>query len=160
MVMPHKKLTLKETISWQTKIIKHDRWVIHTRRSHSAKVVEFARHQLKWTIKERQESLRSLRSVQRFGSVLSTSSFPPHHSLWLCIHSHEAGDWGNRDTGHNGHYGGLQMHPGWGYGTSYYASDDSQIVQERAAENGYRASGYSRSWLMGQWAHYDCLRYA
>jgi hypothetical protein len=74
----------------------------------------------------------------------------------MCIHGHEAGDWGNRDTGANGHYGGLQMHPGWGYGTSYYASDDSQLVQEWSAERGYRASGFSRSWLLGQWYHPDC----
>jgi len=83
-----------------------------------------------------------------------------HLSLWLCIHKTEAGDWHNRDTGHNGHYGGLQMHPGWGYGTSYYASDDSAEEQMAAAERGYRASGYSRSWLLGQWYHPECLRYA
>jgi hypothetical protein len=88
------------------------------------------------------------------------SAWPAHHSLWLCIHGHEAADWQNADTGGNGHFGGLQMHPGWGYGTSYLASSDSQLVQERAAENGYAASGWSRAWLMGQWYHPDCLAYA
>jgi len=87
-------------------------------------------------------------------------SWPPHHGLWMCIHDHEAGDWQNNDTGGNGHYGGLQMHPGWGYGTSYYASADSQYTQEWAAERGYQASGYSRSWLLGQWYHPDCLNLA
>lgn len=85
------------------------------------------------------------------------SAWPPHHQLWLCIHSHEASNWQDEDTGHNGHYGGLQMHPGWGYGTSYYASSDSQLVQEQAAERGYAASGYSQSWLLGQWYHPDCV---
>jgi hypothetical protein len=85
----------------------------------------------------------------------------PHLPLWLCIHGHEAQDWANRDTGGNGHYGGLQMHPRYGYGTSYHASDDPMVVQVYAAETAYRVSGYSRSWLLGQWAHYDCAdRYA
>ena len=86
--------------------------------------------------------------------------WPAHHALWMCIHGHEAGDWHNKDSGGNGHWGGLQMHPDWGYGTSKYASSDSQLTQERAAEAGYAASGYSRSWLMGQWYHPDCLSVA
>ncbi len=91
---------------------------------------------------------------------LTAPALPPHHALWMCIHGHEARDWHNRDTGGNGHFGGLQMHPGWGYGTSYYASDDSQQVQEWSAERGYRASGFSHAWLYGQWAHSDCMAYA
>ena len=79
------------------------------------------------------------------------AGFPPHHTLWMCLLQHEGGYWGNRDTGGNGHYGGLQMHPGWGYGTSYYASDDSQLTQEWAAEKGYAASGYAGSFLTQQW---------
>lgn len=88
------------------------------------------------------------------------AALPAHHALWMCIHGDpayrhggggEAGSWDNADTGGNGHYGGLQMHPYWGYGTSKYASNDSQAVQERAAESGYAASGYSRVWLNGQW---------
>lgn len=78
------------------------------------------------------------------------ASYPAHHQLWLCIHRSE-GAWNDRDSGHNGHYGGLQMHPGWGYGTSYHASEDSQLTQEWAAERGYAASRYSRGWLNGQW---------
>ncbi len=92
-------------------------------------------------------------------AIVQAKMLPPHHALWMCIHGHEGG-WDNQDTGHNGHYGGLQMHPGWGYGTSYYASDDSQLVQEQSAERGYHASGYSKTWLMGQWYHTDCLKYA
>ena len=90
----------------------------------------------------------------------ATPVWPAHHQLWLCIHSHEASNWFDRDSGGNGHYGGLQMHPGWGYGTSEYASDDSQLTQERAAEAGYASNGYSRTWLLGQWYHPDCLQYA
>jgi hypothetical protein len=85
--------------------------------------------------------------------------YPPHHRLWECIHGHE-GNWNDPNSGGNGHWGGLQMHPGWGYGTSYHASDDSQLTQEWAAERGYAASGFSRSWLFGQWAHSDCMAYA
>jgi hypothetical protein len=87
-------------------------------------------------------------------------SWPPHHLLWLCIHDGE-GDWHDQNSGGNGHYGGLQMHPGWGYGTSYYASSDSQLVQEWAAERAYIASGYSTAWLGGQWAQTigPCWRY-
>jgi len=102
----------------------------------------------------------ALHLLRRIEAVILAGSWPPHHALWLCIHGHEAADWQNQDTGHNGHYGGLQLHPGWGYGSSYYASNDSQWTQEWAAERGYRASGFSRAWLMGQWAHYDCLGYA
>jgi hypothetical protein len=102
---------------------------------------------------------------------IQAATLPAHHLLWLCIHGtpslgtpvgHEASTWYDRDSGGNGHYGGLQMHAGWGYGTSYHASDDSQLVQERAAENAYRSTGYSRAWLEGQWGQTvgPCLRYA
>jgi hypothetical protein len=90
----------------------------------------------------------------------ATVSWPPHHQLWLCEHNHEASDWHNQDTGGNGHWGGLQMHPGWGYGTSYHASDDSQYTQEWAAEKAFVANGLSQLWLLGQWYHTDCLVYA
>lgn len=88
-------------------------------------------------------------------------SWPAHHQLWLCIHSHEAGSW----QATNGRYrGGLQMHYGWGYGSSYDAAMDSQWEQEMAAERAYRASGFSHAWLGGQWLSYDggwgCLTYA
>jgi len=82
--------------------------------------------------------------------------WPAHHRLWLCIHDGEAG-WhqASRAVGYNGvplYWGGLQMHAGWGYGTSHHASDDSQLVQEWAAERAYRASGWSSGWLWQQWA--------
>jgi hypothetical protein len=77
--------------------------------------------------------------------------YPPHHQLWLCIHRHEAGSW----TATNGRYrGGLQMHLGWGYGI-YDAALVSQAQQEWAAERAFAASGYSYSFLAGQWYDYD-----
>lgn len=167
---PAKTLSLNERIQWQRSIVKHDQWVLKTAKSHSRSIVKWHRAQLSWTRRELKTSLSIWYS--RFHATwpsLGLSSFPPHHSLWMCIHgdpnygSHyglEASTWDNKDTGRNGHWGGLQMHPGWGYGTSYHASDDSQLTQEWAAERGYRASGYSHTWLMGQWAHYQCLKYA
>lgn len=97
---------------------------------------------------------------------LYASRFPPHHALWMCEHSHEAQDWHNENTGGNGHYGGMQMTLNWGwnqyahYGLPGDPAKYSQLQQEWAAERGYRHSGFSQAWLLGQWAHYDCLRYA
>jgi hypothetical protein len=83
-------------------------------------------------------------------------SWPPHHQLWLCIHSGEAGwhqpSYAKDANGVSLYWGGMQMHAGWGYGTSYHASDDSQMTQEWAAERAYKASGYSSTFLWQQWA--------
>lgn len=109
MVMPRKHgMTLTEIIKWQKKIIRHDRWVIHTRRSHSFKAVRFARMQLQWTRKElKQASLRLSYSLHSSGSASHYSST----ICWDCwdrvadCESH--GNW-NINTG-NGFYGGLQF---------------------------------------------------
>lgn len=82
---------------------------------------------------------------------IQAASLPLHHALWECLLRYEGGYWSNPNTGGNGHWGGLQMHPDWGYGTSHHASDDSQYVQESAAERAYRESGYSSTFLTGQW---------
>lgn len=122
-----------------------------------------------WYASAARWTMRELATTQ--ARIKALSAWPAHHLLWLCIHGtpslgtevgHEASSWSNADTGGNGHYGGLQMHKGWGYGTSYYASDDSQLVQERAAENAYRASGYSPSFLTQQWGETigPCWQYA
>lgn len=104
-------------------------------------------------------SLTVLRAVQ---AQIAESAWPEHHALWTCEHSHEASDWHNQNTGGNGHWGGLQMTKPWGAGVYYLAdpADATQLQQERAAEAGYRASGYSHTWLLGQWYHPDCLAYA
>jgi hypothetical protein len=80
-----------------------------------------------------------------------------HRSLWLCIHAGE-GAW-NDNTG-NGYYGGLQMTSGWGgVARPDKLSPDAQMA---LAERQYRASGYSQSWLQGQWPNTSppCLAYA
>lgn len=77
-----------------------------------------------------------------------------HLAMWLCIHAKE-GAW-NANTG-NGYYGGLQMTSGWG-GASRpdLLSAGAQIA---LAEGQYAASGYSLSWLRGQWPNtsYGCI---
>ncbi len=70
-----------------------------------------------------------------------------HLALWICIHNGE-GAW-DSSTG-NGYYGGLQMSYGWG-GLVTDAAQLSPYEQMRAAETGYRTSGYSTRWLEGQW---------
>lgn len=91
------------------------------------------------------------------------SVFPPHHLLWLCIHGFEASSWYDRDSGHNRHYGGLQMTYDWGNGITGYAYNYTQAQQEWAAERGYDQGGISFLWR--QWFDYDgaaptCLKYA
>ena len=80
-----------------------------------------------------------------------------HQALWLCIHSRE-GAWNDQGAPY---YGGLQMTYGWG-GLVVDAGNLSPAAQMRAAEIGYRRSGYSRAWLAGQWPHTSppCLQYA
>lgn len=94
----------------------------------------------------------------------SSLCWPAHHSLWLCIHSRE-GDW---EDGGWPYWGGLQMGawflstylerfapssvpPAGNVGPNGWTNAASQYAQEAAAEAGYRASGYSRAWLFGQW---------
>ena len=94
--------------------------------------------------------IRSLQAVKK-----AQSEFPPHHALWLCIHGGEAATWYDHDSGHNGHYGGLQMSYNWlGY-ISGDAANYSQAQQEWAAEKAWAANGYSSSFLYGQWYEWD-----
>lgn len=152
MTMPRQHFTLSQTISWQRKIIRHDQWVIDSKRVHHPKVVKFARQQLRWIRQELKESLQKL----------PTSQFPAHHQLWLCISRYEGGV---HSVNPNGHYGMLQMSWNWlGY-IKGAASNYSQLAQEQAAERAYKAYHYARSFLYGQWFNYDhaaseCLSYA
>lgn len=163
--MPHKHFDLQTKIQWQRKIIRHDKWVIKTRLLHTQASVSFARKQLLWTKSELRSSLAQLGSSARQYGLVSTGSFPPHRQLWECISKYEGGV---HSVNSNGHYGMLQMHAGWGYGTSYHASDDSQQVQEWAAERAFASSNYNKSYggfLWQQWFYYDaaegeCLQYA
>lgn len=94
---------------------------------------------------EKRWNRRRLRAYDRAHLSTSTGAVA-HESLWLCIHRGE-GAWDD-NTG-NGYYGGLQMTSGWGG----VARPDllSPTAQMELAEREYRASGYSLSWLLGQW---------
>ncbi len=105
------------------------------------------------------DRLWSRRRVRAHHYLLSHPPIP-HKALWMCIHSLEAGSWDNEDTGSNGHYGGLQMHWSWGYGILGDPAHYTEQQQLAAAERGYRASGYSQAWLLGQWNHPGCIAYA
>lgn len=103
------------------------------------------RHDYGWLLRfGKQERAKALARIR-------LASLPAHDALWECIHPREAVDPHNQDTGGNGHYGGLQMTLNWlgivpGNPASY-----SWLQQKQFAETGYRKSGYSRSWLQGQW---------
>jgi hypothetical protein len=124
---------------------------------HHPEVVRFAQKQLIWTQKELKESLAVLKAR------ISSSGFPPHHNLWLCISRHEGGV---HSINPNGHYGMLQMTWNWFGYIKGAASNYSQSVQEWAAERAYRDHHFARSFLYGQWFNYwpnysgDCLGYA
>lgn len=95
-------------------------------------------------------SILGLKGVERKLEALLI----PHKQGWLCLHRYEAIDWFNRDTGGNGHYGGLQMTYKWLGLIPGYAYDLSPFQQMLAAETGFRKSGYDLGWLSGQWSTY------
>lgn len=156
------KMTLRQLEAAQVQIIKHDLHTIHwwnTHRSmwrhgrvllgvrmHHSEPYDlwWHRQQLRWTKRELAETRAKIRA--------QTSIYPPHHKLWLCISRYEGSP---TSVNPNGHYGMLQMHADWGYGTSHHASDDPQSVQEWAAEKAWAASNYSYSFLYGQWYEWD-----
>ena len=92
------------------------------------------------------------------------SNCVPHRDLWECLHSRE-GDW--QDGGWP-YWGGLQMGDwfldtymvriapgsvppnGW-VGPNGWTNAPTVVQQMKAAELGYRESGYSLAWLRGQW---------
>ena len=140
-----------------TRTTKHDRDVIRFFTHHPRLARTPAGVKVLWQVMSHlEQTIRSLQSARA-----AALAWPAHHNLWLCIHRGE-GAWNDPNSGGNGHYGGLQMSPGWlGYfnGT---ANQYSQLQQERYAEQGYRDSGYSRSWLGGQWGQTigPCWQYA
>lgn len=164
--------SVQQQIRYYEKVERHDRQQIrhantvfrffenHTRLLYAANVKDVAWTEIhKWREIKKDHQWQLGWAENRLAG-LRLSLYPAHHQLWMCIHGHEAADWFNRDTGHNGHYGGLQMHYDWGEGIEGYAYNYSQIQQEDAAEAGFKASHYSTAWLMGQWYHPDCLGYA
>ena len=101
---------------------------------------------------------RRLSAKHSAAATSPTRNSSLHYALWICIHHGEAGTW-NANTG-NGYLGGLQMTPDWGGVARPDLLSASQ--QMGLAERGYRASGYSRAWLEGQWPNTSppCLGYA
>ncbi len=104
------------------------------------------------------KALRPLSLRLHEQEAIEPSSVIPHYQLWMCIHAGE-GAWDD-DTG-NGYYGGLQMTFGWD-GLIGNAALMSPMAQMEAAEEGFRDSGYSITWLEGQWPNTSppCLQYA
>ena len=93
-------------------------------------------------------AVRSLQSARAARTV-----FPPHHRLWVCIAWYESrGDW---QASNGTHFGGLHMSWDWlGY-VNGNAALLSQQEQEWVAERAWAASGYSYSFLVGQWYAWD-----
>jgi hypothetical protein len=135
--------------------IAHDRGVVRS-------VDRQAVHAGSWLLLEerlwltRQWHVRDLARASR----LLWQVWVPHRAGWLCLHRYESIDWHNQDTGHNGHFGGLQMSWGWLSLVSGNPANLTPLQQMQAAERGYHNSGYSRAWLAGQWTTYPlCARY-
>lgn len=143
---------------------KHHRYIEVQVGKTASQIHQMVLNRLWWEKRGRHWIREARRRLAYHRVVYHASGFPPHHALWLCEYRHEAstapGQWHNEDTGNNGHYGGLQMHWSWGYGIVGDPAHYSQLQQEWAAERGYEANHYSHTWLLGQWAHYDCLAYA
>jgi TP901 family phage tail tape measure protein len=74
----------------------------------------------------------------------------PMSSLWNSVAQAESGgNWSNRDTGHNGHYGGLQFSPQtWlGFGGGQFAQNpaDATPDQQAAIANNTAFNGYGNN---------------
>lgn len=100
-------------------------------------------------------AIRTERWLLRQGRRQLLPIWPPHHTLWLCIHSGEGG-WHQPShavdkDGVPLYWGGMQMHLNWGELVGR-ASDYTQLQQEWAAEHAYRSSNYSSHFLWQQWA--------
>jgi hypothetical protein len=102
-MMPHKHFVLPVVIKWQHRIIRHDQWVIRTSKFHDVKVVKWHRAQLRWTLRELQQSLH-LQSELQQRSMLGGACI----SCWEQVASCESGNNWQDNTGNN-FYGGLQF---------------------------------------------------
>jgi hypothetical protein len=85
----------------------------------------------------------------RAAAARAKVSHPPHYDQWMCIHSHEAA-WTSHDSGHNGHYGGLQMSFDFmrGYGPELYGAKGTAdhwtpLEQMWVAERAWQVRGYN-----------------
>lgn len=112
--------------------------------------------------RQRREATRWLRHVR---GELNPSI--DHMRLWRCIAGYPGarydgttGESGGDPRASNGtHFNVLQMTNPW-RGVNPIGMSPRQVM--RVAEEGYAASGYSRSWLEGQWGQTvgPCLTYA
>ena len=119
-------------------------------------------HPLAGTWKSRHKLHKTSAFLIRYGNKHTEhalSRLISHRVGWECIHSRE-GDW--QDGGWP-FWGGLQMgswflstymginSPSGVSGPNGWYNAPSPEQQMRAAENGYKRSGYSSSWLASQW---------
>jgi hypothetical protein len=95
----------------------------------------------------------TLAELQAWRSRASTARLraghPPHYDQWMCIHSHEA-TWTSHDSGHNGHYGGLQMSFEFmrGYGPELFTAKGTAdhwtpVEQMWVAERAWQVRGFN-----------------
>jgi hypothetical protein len=153
------KMSRSQKIHFLRRQIHHDKTMDHFFRHHPSIQTAEARKAVHWlrvNMPIAKRHLARLLAIPTYRRTYSAGGIA-HMALWLCIHKNE-GAW-NANTG-NGYYGGLQMTSGWG---GVKRPDKlSPSAQMALAENQYRASGYSRSWLGQQWPNTSppCLGYA
>lgn len=122
-----------------------------------------------WYAKAARWTQRELSETEK---KLALTMLPSHIALWRCIAGYPGarpgggtGESGGYQGASNGtHFNVLQMTMPWGEG-SYYVADPIHATADSviaAAERGYAANGYSRSWLTGQWGQTvgPCLSFA
>lgn len=162
--------SVHRAISWQRSRTWHWQDVARVKRSptirgaarpHSTGYLHWVEH--RW--QARRLAAYKLAHRPTYRTLASTGGIA-HAALWSCIHGDEGGwhqpSYAVDSNGTPLYWGGLQMTSPWGKGAYYVYRADllSPYEQMRKAELGYRASGYSTTWLMGQWNHPDCLGYA
>jgi hypothetical protein len=152
------RLTHAQRTVWQARHA-----IVFMQRHHFLYGGPMARRRVAWGVVRRARARidRALDTQRVVQARLLEATYPEHHALWECIHEGE-GSWSDPNSGGNGHYGGLQMTPGWEGEFSGTADQYSEVQQERFAEDAYRRTGYSRAWLNGQWGQTigPCWRYA
>ena len=156
--LKHGHLTTRQHVRYFERSVAHDRAQV-ARDQHMLRQLHDARYQqivgarpLYRLISHRARWHRvafrwHVKQLQRWQAKAERQALPAHTRGWLCIHGGE-GAW-NANTG-NGFYGGLQMTYGW-MGLVSNAAVLSPAQQMQAAEIGYRNSGFSDSWMRGQW---------
>lgn len=162
--VPHKShLTKTQKIVFYKKMIRHDRQQIrqanhvfrffekHSRLLADAQTKTRAWHEIKKWRHIKREHMAQMKFAKTRFALLTALVWPPHHNLWLCVHRGE-GRWDDPNSGGNGHWGGLQMTPGWGgLPTGATANNLSQFEQEWLAEHEGAKYSFAHWWLMQQW---------